>query len=140
MRKSSIVGVVGLIIIILSVGVLSVKTSGYKDVSYLVGVNEPQEVTVQGKVIELRVDFANNLVMFALEGDNQVRVLAYYPLDKFQQEYGGPPSHSTVDSKIVISGLYKPIRNGSDYIGEIEIKSILTGCHKAYEAPQVKRS
>jgi|GEM_PF-2527833 tRNA(Ile2) C34 agmatinyltransferase TiaS len=139
MKKSSLIGIAGLILIVVSIGVFTVKTSGYKDVDYLLDINEPREVTVEGKVVDIHVDFDNNLVVFTLEGQSGARVIAYYNLDKFQSEYGGLPSHSTVDSKMVVSGLFIPVKS-SIYIGEIQIRSILTGCHKAYEAPQVKKT
>jgi len=139
MKKSSLIGIAGLILIIVSIGVFTVKTSGYKDVDYLLNINESREVTVEGKVVDIHVDFDNNLVVFTLEGQSGARVIAYYNLDKFQSEYGGLPSHSTVDSKMVVSGLFIPVKS-SIYIGEIQIRNILTGCHKAYEAPQVKKT
>jgi tRNA(Ile2) C34 agmatinyltransferase TiaS len=139
MKKSNLIGIAGLILIIVSIGVFTVKTSGYKDVDYLLNINESREVTVEGKVVDIHVDFDNNLVVFTLEGQSGARVIAYYNLDKFQSEYGGLPSHSTVDSKMVVSGLFIPVKS-SIYIGEIQIRSILTGCHKAYEAPQVKKT
>uniref|UniRef100_A0A7C1I7K3 Uncharacterized protein n=1 Tax=Fervidicoccus fontis TaxID=683846 RepID=A0A7C1I7K3_9CREN len=139
MKKSSFIGIAGLILIVVSIGVFTVKTSGYKDVDYLLDINESREVTVEGKVVDIHVDFDNNLVVFTLEGQSGARVIAYYNLDKFQSEYGGLPSHSTVDSKMVVSGLFIPVKS-SIYIGEIQIRSILTGCHKAYEAPQVKKT
>ncbi|MCC6009575.1 MAG: hypothetical protein LM585_03890 [Fervidicoccaceae archaeon] len=139
MKKSSLIGIAGLILIVVSIGVFTVKTSGYKDVDYLLNINESREVTVEGKVVDIHVDFDKNLVVFTLEGQSGARVIAYYKLDKFQSEYGGLPSHSTVDSKMVVSGLFIPVKS-SIYIGEIQIRSILTGCHKAYEAPQVKKT
>jgi tRNA(Ile2) C34 agmatinyltransferase TiaS len=139
MKKSNLIGIAGLILIVVSIGVFTVKTSGYKDVDYLLNINESREVTVEGKVVDIHVDFDNNLVVFTLEGQSGARVIAYYKLDKFQSEYGGLPSHLTVDSKMVVSGLFIPVKS-SIYIGEIQIRNILTGCHKAYEAPQVKKT
>ena len=139
MKKSSLIGIAGLILIVVSIGVFTIKTSGYKDVDYLLNIDESREVTVEGKVVDIHVDFDNNLVVFTLEGQSGARVIAYYNLDKFQSEYGGLPSHSTVDSKMVVTGLFIPVKS-SIYIGEIQIRSILTGCHKAYEAPQVKKT
>jgi tRNA(Ile2) C34 agmatinyltransferase TiaS len=139
MKKSNLIGIAGLILIVVSIGVFTVKTSGYKDVDYLLNINESREVTVEGKVVDIHIDFDNNLVVFTLEGQSGARVIAYYKLDKFQSEYGGLPSHLTVDSKMVVSGLFIPVKS-SIYIGEIQIRNILTGCHKAYEAPQVKKT
>lgn len=139
MKRSTIMTIIGLVLILVTMGILSVMSSGYRDIDYLLNVDGPREVTVQGKVKDIKLDLKNNLVIFILEGQSQVRVLAYYPLDKFQAIYGGLPSHTTIESKIVINGLYKPVNSSSNIIGEIQIKTILTGCHKAYEAPQVKK-
>ena len=138
-KSSTLIGIAGLVLIIVSIGIFTVKTSGYKDVDYLLNINEPREVTIEGKVIDIYIEFYKNLVVFVLEGQSGARVIAYYNLDKFQSEYGGLPSHSTVDSKMVVTGIFTPIKN-TGFIGEIQIKSILTGCHKAYEAPQVKKT
>jgi len=125
--------------IVISIGAIAVKTTGYKDVDSLASVKEITAVTVQGKVVDIKVDFQRNVIVFTLEGESGYKVLAQYPLDRFQAEYGGLPSHSTVESKIVVSGTFYPGGVGN-VVGTIEVKSILTGCHKAYEVPQVKRT
>ena len=137
MRYSKWIGVVALAVVVLAMGIIAATGSSYISIDELSKYTKPRAVTVQGEVADITIDPQNDLIVFTLRGSSGLIVHALYSLSKFQTLYGGLPSHTTVESEIVVRGVYYPQRQGN-ILGYIEVQDILQGCHKAYEAPPVK--
>ncbi|RLG47469.1 MAG: hypothetical protein DRO06_02780 [Thermoproteota archaeon] len=126
-RKAIVVGLVAL-----GVGVLSLASAasgGYVDVSRLRGMTSKTRVVVTGRVVDTLMNASTDTLAFVMEGEDGFRIVAVYSLSRFIQEYGAPPSHTTVKEQVVMSGVYDPATR------TLSIEKILQGCHSAYEAP-----
>ncbi len=121
-------------LVILLVGYMAITSSSYESVSQLARYSRPTVVTVRARVADIKTLPDRDLIVFVLEDDNGSRVLALYRLTRFISQYGAPPSHSTVEQEVVMRGVFYPSRSGNA-IGRLEIREILQGCHRAYEAP-----
>lgn len=153
----------GLAALIGAVGLASVLSSNYNDVSSLSSVNSEIRVTVQGSptnlgtgtlilnvgdeeyMLDARGVYAIPLgelegyVLFVLEGEDGFRVAALYPAKDFVARYGGSP---IVESLVVVDGIYDPntmVIIEDPEAGKIQqlpvlwINIILKGCHSSYQ-------
>ena len=91
-------------------------------------------VTLRASIESMRIIPEENLILFVLQDKNGNKIHAFYELSKFISQYGAPPSHSVMNQEIVIRGVFYPLKVGN-VMGKLEIREILQGCHKAYEAP-----
>ncbi len=121
-------------LVVLLVGYLAITSSSYEQVSQLSKYTKPTVVTVRALVADIETLPEKDLILFVLKDENGSKIYAFYGLTRFISQYGAPPSHSTVEQEVIMRGTFYPKKMG-DVLGRMEIKEILQGCHKAYEAP-----
>ncbi len=121
-------------LIVLLVGYMAITSSSYEQISQLSRYRKPTMVTIRALVADIKTLPEKDLILFILQDENGSKIYAFYGLTRFISQYGAPPSHSTVEQEVIIRGMFYPERMG-DVLGKMEIREILQGCHKAYEAP-----
>lgn len=160
-RRNVIAAGVIFIVVILTIGYMSISQSSYKSISDLADVNKRVKVTVEGTVepvlkgtytlivngkeyyVEghgsygVATDSTGKVyVIFILSGDN-FAVLALYDVGENTSAY---QLGSGLASNVVVSGIYDPTikavlsgPGGSVELPYLEVSAILKGCHSSYE-------
>lgn len=160
-RRDVIVAGVLFVVVIITIGYMSISQSSYKSVADLAGVEKRVKVTVEGVVepvlnenYTLLLDGEEYLVeghgsygvardnsgkiyaVFILSGGN-VAVLALYDVGENIEAY---QLGSGLSSKVVVSGVYDPTINatligpgGRVELPYLKVTAILKGCHSSYQ-------